>query len=468
MNRFSLIKCTIAFGLIAVYIWLFSIVGTVGTPEDVPLVKYADDSDEFNPSLQELLGDKTETSLAPDNPLLTSYDTTIDPRNLDKPGAADLPAVAVTAFYDEASLTELSVQEASAQAAEVTEVVTKPAITTSATPAATTTTPAPGTPKRTAGTTEIIPEADDNSLEELPETQPEITSATPYTTVDTPPPAANSPQTADPSAAKETLTVMVNGSAFSGTALDIVSRTVQNEIGSAYEIEAIKAQAVATYTYIKMHQINGATAAVNMANVASERVAEAVKSVLGQAIYYNNEMISAVYSASSAGYTASAKNVWGSELPYLQSVACDLDARFDPNYGLTLVLTSQEVMTQVLLKTGIELTGDPGAWFRINSYVDTVYVGQMTVGGQTSYTKNGETVEITGRTFRERVMSGQKFRSAAFDITYDSVKDIFTFKTYGYGHGAGMSQNGANLLARYNGYNYLQILEFYYKGVVIK
>jgi stage II sporulation protein D len=91
--------------------------------------------------------------------------------------------------------------------------------------------------------------------------------------------------------------------------------------------------------------------------------------------------------------------------------------------------------------------------------VDDVYVGTLSIGGHTSY--SGKT--ITGRVFRETIMDF-KLRSSSFDIVYDAGTDTFVITTYGYGHGVGMSQYGANYLAEYKGYTYKQILEFFYKG----
>ena len=67
---------------------------------------------------------------------------------------------------------------------------------------------------------------------------------------------------------------------------------------------------------------------------------------------------------------------------------------------------------------------------------------------------------------REKIMDFG-LRSASFEVSYSSDTDKFTFTTYGYGHGVGLSQHGANNLANYWGYDYEEILEFYYPGTVI-
>lgn len=265
----------------------------------------------------------------------------------------------------------------------------------------------------------------------------------------------------------EVLYVRANGGVVSGSALEIVGRMTQHEVGNTFAPEAIKAQAVAAYTYVKFCNDYGTYPSVGLASTVSDAVEVLVESVIGKAIYYNGSIIQAVYSASSAGYTASSINVWGTDYPYLESRFCDLDKQYDPNYGKTTQFTSAEIKSNVKSVTGIELTGDPSGWLSIEGRVDGNYVGQMSVGGYHSYTdSSGNSVKITGRVFRERIMNFG-LRSSAFDISYDAGSDTFTFTTYGYGHGVGMSQNGANALATYLGYDYKQILTYYYSGTEV-
>ena len=263
------------------------------------------------------------------------------------------------------------------------------------------------------------------------------------------------------------ITSTSSNSVVEGEAYDIVARVVQAEIGSSFHKEAIKAQAVAAYTYIKRQNAAGNAPTLPISGTASERVKECVDAVRGVAIYYGGEIIQAVFSASSAGYSKSAKNVWGDDLPYLQSVRNEFDDIHDPNKGRVISFPSSEIAANVLKQTGIQLIGDPSGWITIDSHVDNVYVGRMTIGGHTSYTRGGSTIEITGRAFRERIM-GFALRSASFTFSYDSGTDEFTFVTNGYGHGAGMSQNGANTLATHYGYSYVDILKHYYQGVEVR
>ncbi|MCM1298399.1 MAG: SpoIID/LytB domain-containing protein [Firmicutes bacterium] len=265
-----------------------------------------------------------------------------------------------------------------------------------------------------------------------------------------------------------TLTVQYSGSGGRVTedGADILARVVMGEIGSSFNEEAIKAQTVASYTYIKYYNDNGEAPNVAVKE-ADDKVKRCVSEVLGQGIYYNGDLIQAVYGASSAGYTASAQTVWGVDYPYLQSKKCELDEMYDPNYGAKSSFTAAEIKDTVKAAAGIELSGDPGNWFTIKNYVDNVYVGDITIGGRESFTdSDGDTVKITGKVMRERIMKNS-LRSACFDISYSADTERFTFTTYGYGHGVGLSQYGANALANQWGYDYRQILQFYYPGTDI-
>lgn len=298
-----------------------------------------------------------------------------------------------------------------------------------------------------------------------------VENDTPTTTTASTTEKTNEPQPVeiitDSNAANELLTVNNNGSMLTGTALDIIAGITQTEVGHTFAPEAIKAQAVAAYSYVKFCNAHSINPNVIVSSNVSDSVRVLVASVIGQAVYYNGSIIQATYTASSAGNTASSENVWGTDYPYLRSVYCELDANYDPNYGKTKTFTASDIKQRVYEKTGISLSGDPSAWFSIDSRYDGKYVAQLNIGGYHSYTdSSGNTVKITGRAFREKIMSFD-IRSNAFDIAYDEATDSFTITTYGYGHGVGLSQNGANALATYWGYNYKQILQFYYSGTEV-
>lgn len=252
----------------------------------------------------------------------------------------------------------------------------------------------------------------------------------------------------------ETLTVKANGSVITLDAYSMVCKIVANEVSTRFNDEAIKAQAVAAYSYVKYNNLHGQYPDVLLANTVPDKIANCVSSVWGKTCYYNGEVALSCYSASSAGSTASSVNVWGGVRPYLVSVDCPFDAGNDPNYGLTMTMSESDVRYYLERYLGTALSGSPENWLVVSSRIDGNYVGTVTIDN--SYT-------VTGRQLRENVF-GYKIRSASFDISYSN--GYFTFTTYGYGHGVGMSQNGANILANM-GYDYVQILKYYFTGITV-
>lgn len=256
----------------------------------------------------------------------------------------------------------------------------------------------------------------------------------------------------------------MTGTYYTAGAREIIARAVVGEIWNEFPDEAVKAQAVAEYTYIKKNNEMGVSPTTALKTDVYDRIYKLVDEVLGEAIYYNGEMIQSVFFASSCGYTNSAESVWGVDYPYLRSVDCPLDKTTDPNWGSTDSYSSDYIKNAVQNTLGIALTGDPSKWFKINSRLDNRehgWVTSISVGGMTK--ANGKTID--GRTIREKVL-GYSLKSAAFDLKYDKSSDKFIFTTYGHGHGVGLSQYGAKALAE-NGYTYKQILQHYFTGVEI-
>lgn len=253
----------------------------------------------------------------------------------------------------------------------------------------------------------------------------------------------------------EVFTAKYGGTVHTDDAFDLVCRIVNNEISSSFSDESIKAQAVAAYSYVKYHNVNGLTPTVLVKSNPPQRIIDLVSSVWGKCCYYNGKVAQTVYMASSSGYTASSVNVWGGSIPYLVSVECPFDAESDPNYGKMTKFSESDIRSALERYLGITLSDNPENWLKITSYVDGNYVATVDVDGQAT---------ITGRKLRESVLS-YNLKSASFDIAYSDGYFIFT--TYGWGHGVGMSQNGANYLGKI-GYTYDQILKYYYTGIDVE
>lgn len=259
----------------------------------------------------------------------------------------------------------------------------------------------------------------------------------------------------------EILSVRSGGQTVTGEAYDIICRVVQNEVGSSFETEAIKAMAVASYSYIKYYNAYLSTApSLSLSGSVSTKVANAVKEVLGQAVYYNGRYANCTYFAVSAGCTTSASSVWGTtQYPYLVSVDSAVDTAYSTGWSSykTLYTFSADALAQkmnAVLGTTLDAAAtDPGTWIEILSRTDGLYVGSVRVGDKTT----------TGRNIRDNILG---LRSHAFDVSYDAASGNFTFTVYGYGHGVGMSQIGANYYAQ-QGWSYTQILTHYYSGTSV-
>lgn len=417
MQKASIGKILLALVIACIYIYLFGIVQVVHVS--------ADNDREIEVSIPDVT--------TPEQTQKTPETTTIKLQNDKKPTLGDIKAQTTAATTTETTTTTTKKRIAAPAATSVDNAVVVPETTTVTTTVTTTAT--------TAATTAAT----------------ETTTTTAATT-SAPAPAP------DPDEEQLTVYDQVTGSYYTAGAREIIARAVVGEIWNEFPDEAVKAQAVAEYTYIKKQNEMGLRPTTALKTDVYDRIYKLVDEVLGEAIYYNGEMIQSVFFASSCGYTNSAKNVWGVDYPYLVSVDCPLDKTTDPNWGSTDSYSSDYMKNAVQKTLGITLTGDPSTWFKINSRLNDRehgWVTSISVGGMTK--ANGKTID--GRVIRETVL-GYSLKSAAFELKYDKNSDKFTFTTYGHGHGVGMSQYGAKALAE-SGYTYKQILQHYFTGVEI-
>ncbi len=172
--------------------------------------------------------------------------------------------------------------------------------------------------------------------------------------------------------------ITVNG--VSGDVLSMVSQIVFNEVGGSMSYEAIKAQAVAVYTYCKYH--NGDSSDLRCKPHPPQVVVDAVSEVLGQALYYNNDYALTMFSASSGGVTANCNEVFWADLPYLRSVSSDYDACYDPHYGTVTYVDDFQLRNMIEKAYSIKLSDEPARWIQ-PSYSDaTGYVTYVNIDDQ--------------------------------------------------------------------------------------
>ncbi len=232
---------------------------------------------------------------------------------------------------------------------------------------------------------------------------------------------------------------------------------VASEMPDSFEEEALKAQAVASRTYALGRIKNGTQLCdtvhcqVYRDHDIPKKVRKAVLATAGQILTYHDKLASqALYFSSSAGDTENAEDVFSNAYPYLVSVS----SSYEP--GAThekekLVLSLKE-FRKTVKDTFPEV--DFGTIKTSN-----IEVCSRTKGGRVDELKIGDAV-LHGEDLRTAL----KLYSTRFVITTRGRKIIIT--TSGSGHGVGMSQYGANGLAK-RGQNYQQILKHYYKGITV-
>ncbi|MGM0410075.1 MAG: stage II sporulation protein D [Bacillota bacterium] len=271
---------------------------------------------------------------------------------------------------------------------------------------------------------------------------------------------------------------------------DYLVGVVAAEMPANYNIEALKAQAVAARTYAAQNleefggsgskKYDGADictdfrysqAWINKEEMREKwsflpffyfynRILKAVEETSGEVITYKGKLIDAVYHSNAGGMTEDPYYVWGSRLPYLKSVESPYDKQKAKNYQFNYNFELEEVdkllgtsLTEII-KNG---EGDPKIIPFSEKKVITIL--EKTISGRISKIRFGDKI-IGGQELRNNL----SLPSNMVEIELKNSKIFFEVK--GNGHGVGMSQAGADGYARY-GYNYKEILNHYYQGVKI-
>jgi len=272
----------------------------------------------------------------------------------------------------------------------------------------------------------------------------------------------------------ETFRLMLSGSGEVVTLErdEYIFGVVAAEMMPGWPEEALKAQAVASYTFLlrrasensdKAYDITDscatdqaycsrADAMAKWGSGAADYCAKldaAVAAVSGQVIIDDDgNPILAAYHSTSGGRTESAKVAWGVDYSYLQSVesTCDLLA---PDYLYERSFTDAEFAE--LMAAKVKLSG--------SVYGQIGGIQRSTAGTVTGITVGG--VQLSGADLR----SSLGLRSANFEVL--PIDGGVKIRTQGYGHGVGMSQFGANYMAQ-QGSTYIEILAHYYTGCRLK
>jgi stage II sporulation protein D len=252
---------------------------------------------------------------------------------------------------------------------------------------------------------------------------------------------------------------------------------VAAEMPADYDTEALKAQAVAARTFTVEKMENGGCDRAPGAQVCTDsshcqaycsiearkkkwgaaydakeaKLRSAVEATRGLIILYHDEPILALFHASSGGRTEDVENVFSKSLPYLRSVESageDNASRFTAQKTVSTGRFASVIRSHA--KAAELKAGDMEKWVGKTVRFPSGRVKTIEIGG----------AEFTGRQIREMFA----LDSTHFTLSFSQGKAVFS--TLGFGHGVGMSQAGAEAMAK-GGASYQQILTHYYTGVTI-
>ncbi|MBZ2174801.1 stage II sporulation protein D [Schnuerera sp. xch1] len=260
---------------------------------------------------------------------------------------------------------------------------------------------------------------------------------------------------------------------------EYVKGVVAAEMPAEFHIEALKAQAVASRTYalnrmqrypegnpghpeaplctgihcqayLTLEELNDLHAK-DWEEKYWPKIEEAVDSTKGQVLYYRGEIIEPLYHSTSGGMTEDAIDVFAVDLPYLKSVESPFEEDA-PKYKNVVTMTGDEFVDKLNQQY-------PGTNITKDNLAEKIKLVEKTESGRVKKIAIEGTV-VNGREIRELF----ELNSTNFKIYFSPKNNIVDIETVGYGHGVGMSQWGANGMAK-NNKDYEEILKHYYTGV---
>ncbi|GGA13801.1 stage II sporulation protein D [Paenibacillus marchantiophytorum] len=245
-----------------------------------------------------------------------------------------------------------------------------------------------------------------------------------------------------------------------------------------FELEALKAQAMAARTYVVRRVIekdysnmpvDDALVTDTTAHQAylteqelkdkwdkrsyetnMAKIDRAVNETKDMILTYEHKPINATFFSTSNGYTENSEDYWPFKSPYLRSVPSPWDVKLSARYQETVEITYKS-MLQKLGVTSIATTGTNAKGMKVLEWSAGHRIKKMAIGGKS----------FSGREVREKL----GLASSQFDWKWSGSKIIIT--TYGFGHGVGLSQWGANGMAK-EGKTAEQIVTYYYTGISIE
>ena len=257
---------------------------------------------------------------------------------------------------------------------------------------------------------------------------------------------------------------------------DYLCNVVSAEMPANFEMEALNAQAIVARTYTVYKILNKKHENADICDDSTccqawvskedrfarweeskresnwQKINNCVNNTKGKIITYNNQPINAFFHSNSGGVTEIPVNVWGGTgYPYLQSVQTSGEDAYT-QYLSEVVLTQDELINKLKVKySDITIDFSNNDDIKILDYTESTRVKTVKFGNH----------ELSG--VETRSLLGLK--STNFEITKEEDKIKFSVK--GYGHGVGMSQTGADSMAK-QGSTAEEIIKHFYAGIEIK
>lgn len=235
------------------------------------------------------------------------------------------------------------------------------------------------------------------------------------------------------------------------------------EMPASFSLEALKAQAVAARTYTAKKLSTSEHICDNPSHCQAwsdpstsehyDKISQAVSETSTQTLTYLGEPIEAFFHSSSGGKTENSENVWSASKPYLVAVESPGEEKIMNTFYSTKEITYKELKEKINTYKNKNLITS-------TSLKNKIKILSRTDGNRVKEIKI-ENATLSGTEIRNIL----ELRSANFEIELKEKNIVF--KVIGYGHGVGMSQWGAEVMAR-NGSNYKEILSHYYPGTLIE
>lgn len=255
-----------------------------------------------------------------------------------------------------------------------------------------------------------------------------------------------------------------------------VRGVVAAEMPMEFELEALKAQAMAARTYIVRRLLDGDQSSVPVPEAAvtdttahqayvtdqelkqrwgeenyisyMEKLNRAVTETKDIILTYQGQPIEASFFSTSNGYTENSEDYWNIALPYLRSVASPWDVKLSPKYKETVTMTGKQLQSLLGLSSAVPVSSGSASSMRVVERSAGNRIKKLSINGKL----------FTGREVREKL----GLNSSQFQWNYTNGKWEIT--TFGYGHGVGMSQWGANGMAK-ESRKAEEIVKYYYTGI---